>query len=253
MTQNSRSPRCIVIGGSKGIGRAIAELLAGQGAAVGIAARDIDQLRAVAGDFAARGIDVHVTPCDVRDADDVTMAIRELAGRLGGIDVLVNCASSFAREDNEDAWSAAFETDLMGPVRALKAALPFLRQSSDPAVINVSSVSGHQATPDRIPYGAMKAALEQYTASASVLHAGSGIRINCVVPGSTDIPGGIWDRIRQGDPALYEAAVRSVPLGRLARPEEIAEAAAFLASRKARWITGQCIVVDGGQIAGRRP
>jgi 3-oxoacyl-[acyl-carrier protein] reductase len=153
--------------------------------------------------------------------------------------------------NDEAGWASAFNTDLMGSVRAVNAAVPFLTKSGRSSVVNMSSVGARQAAPDRLPYVAMKAAVEQYTTSAARLYAGAGIRVNCVVVGSTDFPGGIWERIRQSDFARWERQKKSIPLGGFATPEHIADAVRFLISEQAGWITGQCVVVDGGQTVGR--
>jgi 3-oxoacyl-[acyl-carrier protein] reductase len=123
-------------------------------------------------------------------------------------------------------------------------------RSPQASVVTLSSVGARQGAPDRMPYVVMKAAIEQYTISAVRLYAPTRIRVNCVVAGSTDFPGGIWDRIRQASPERYDAARRSIPLGDFA-PQSIAEATLFLVSPRASWITGHCLVVDGGQTAGR--
>lgn len=239
------------MGGSKGIGRAITEAFAAEGASVAIAARTIEPLLILKSDLAKRGTKSHVGVCDVGSAISVKDFIASAAEALDGLDVLVNCASSISIVDDEEGWMAAFNTDMMGAVRGTNAVLPYLERSDCPAIVNISSVSSRQAKPDRLPYAAMKAALEQYTASSAIRLSPSGIRVNCVVAGSTDFPGSIWDGFRQTNFAFYEAGRKSIPLGGFAKPEDIANAVVFLASNRARWITGQCLVVDGGQITAR--
>jgi 3-oxoacyl-[acyl-carrier protein] reductase len=189
----------------------------------------------------------YVAVCDVGRSDSLTAFIEAAQATLGGIDVLVNCASAFATTDDDAGWSASIAVDLMGSVKASQAALPFLKASSRPSIINMSSIAALQATYKRPAYGAMKAALVHQTASNAKLLAPHGIRVNCVIPGSTDFEGGIWQRIRGADPTEYEATRGSIPLGRFATPEDIAKVVFFLASPDAGWITGQSIVVDGGQ------
>lgn len=244
--------RAVVIGGSKGIGKTIAKALRREGASIAVGARGAEALESVKEQLDDGLCEVYVAPCDVRDPLQVEKFIADAAVAMGGVDILVNCASSFAVEDSEAGWAAAFETDLMGAVRGVHAALPHLVDSDHPSVINTSSVSARMAHPDRLPYGAMKAALEQYTASAALLYASMGVRVNCVVIGSTEFPGSIWDRVRHSDPSFYEATKSAIPLGNFAKPENAADLVTFLASPRSSWITGQCLVVDGGQTVGRR-
>jgi NAD(P)-dependent dehydrogenase (short-subunit alcohol dehydrogenase family) len=243
--------KAVVLGGSKGIGRAIAQSLAAEGAQVAVGARHIEALRELQAQTRASNHAIHIGGCDVTKPASVERFILQAADDLDGIDALINCASSFSQINNEESWATAFNTDLMGSVRAVNAALPFLERSGRGAIVNMSSVGARQAAPDRLPYVAMKAAIEQYTASAARLYAQAGIRVNCVVVGSTDFPGSMWDRIRQTDAARWERTRGSIPLGSFATPENIADAVRFLISAQAGWITGQCIAVDGGQTAGR--
>jgi 3-oxoacyl-[acyl-carrier protein] reductase len=242
--------RAIIIGGTRGIGQAAASLLAARGASVAVGARDVGALQSTKEMLRASGNKVHVGSCDLGDTPSLERFVGESAEALGGIDILINCASSFSIADSEEGWESAFNIDLFGTVRAVKATVPYLRQCEAGAIVNVSSVTARQAQPDRLPYGAAKAAVEQYTHSAAKLYAPDRIRVNCVVPGSTMIAGGVWDRVRKDNLDLYNATIRSIPLGGLADPESIAEGITFLASNRARWITGQCLVVDGGQTSG---
>lgn len=242
--------RVVVIGGSRGIGYAVSRMLVARGARVAIGARDTAVLARVRDELCYEGATPYVGACDIADTPSTGAFIDFAATRLGGIDALINCASKFTRADDDAAWLEAMNVDLMGVVRAVRAAEPMLKQGGSSAIVTMSSVGSHTAHPHRRAYGAAKAALEQYTRATARLYAADGIRVNCVVAGSTDFPGGIWDEIRQANPEAYDATSRSIPLGGFAEPQDIAEAVVFLASERARWITGQCILVDGGQAAG---
>ena len=242
-----RRIKAVIMGGSKGIGRAISEAIVTHGASIAVGARGIDALVTLKIQLSERAGTIHVAACDVSDPASVRRFMPAAADALGGIDILINCASSFSSSNDEEGWKAAFGTDLMGAVRCVNAALPYLKASSGGAIVNLSSVGVRRAAPDRIPYVAVKAALEQYTASAALAYAQSSIRVNCVVVGSTDFPGSMWDRIKRANPKLYETTKAKIPLGGFASPAKIADSVLFLASPLASWITGQCIVVDGGQ------
>jgi 3-oxoacyl-[acyl-carrier protein] reductase len=239
--------RVVVMGGSRGIGRSIALGFAAGGAAVAICARGADGLaktRAELGDSAFTG------QVDLGDADAIARFIPEAAAAIGGIDVLVNNASGFGAADDEAGWAASVAVDLMAIVRASQAATPFLQQRPGGSIINISSISAFRATKRNPPYGAIKAAVMHYTASQAKMLAAEGVRVNCVAPGSIEFPGGVWEQRRTGDPDLYNGTLAQIPFGRMGTPEEIAEVVLFLASHRARWVTGQTIVVDGGQLLG---
>ena len=239
--------KVVVTGGSRGIGRAVTLGFAARGSAVAACARSGDALDALAAELAPFGRKTHLATCNVGHADAVSTFISNAASALGGIDVLVNCASALAVGNEGSAWSASVDVDLLGSVRAADVALPFLKGSAHASIINMASVGALKAVPLRPAYGAIKAAVMHNTTSSALALAVHGIRVNCVVAGSTEAPGGVWERISRTDPALYGETRASIPLGRLATPEDIAAVVFFLASPEAAWITGQSIVVDGGQ------
>lgn len=241
--------RVLVAGGSRGIGRSIALGFAAAGADVAICARGVERLRQTEAELRNLGATVHASPCDLADGDAVSTWVHDAAESLGGLDVLVNNASAFAGTDDEAGWGASLDVDLMASVRASRAALPWMEEAGG-AIVNVASISGLRSSARTPAYGAAKAALIQYTASQAVALAGRRIRVNCVAPGSIEFPGGIWDERRRKQPELYERVLRGIPSGRMGRPEEVAQAVLFLASDLASWITGQTLVVDGGQMSG---
>lgn len=240
--------RVIVMGGSRGIGRSIALGFAAEGAAVSICARGAAALEATRQEIAAQGVTAHAGSLDLSDADAVARYVPEAATVLGGLDVLVNNASGFGHADDEEGWAASLSVDVMAVVRGSRAALPLLGPGS--AIVNIASISALRASARTAPYGAAKAAVMHYTASQAKMLARRSIRVNCVAPGSIEFPGGVWDRHRTDDPALHAATLAQIPFGRMGRPEEVAAAVLFLASAAASWITGQSLVVDGGQLLG---
>jgi 3-oxoacyl-[acyl-carrier protein] reductase len=247
MTDSYRNKKVIVCGGSRGIGRSIAIAYAKAGAAVSICARSADALESTAQELRAFGGVVHSQTCDLGDGPAVLSYVAAAAKALGGVDALINNASGFGRSDDEEGWAASINVDLLATVRACRAAMPFLEQSQG-SIVHISSISGLIASARTPPYGAVKAALIQYTKSQASALAPKRIRVNCVAPGSIEFPGGVWDQAKQNNPTLYRGILASIPFDRMGTPEEVAEVVLFLTSHSARWVTGQTIAVDGGQM-----
>ena len=242
--------RIVVAGGSRGIGRAIALGFAAAGAGVSICARSRDALEAMRAELASHGHAAHAAPCDLADAAAIERYIAQAAEALGGIDVLVNNASGFGMGDDEAAWAAGIAVDVMAMVRASQAALPHLERAPGSSILNIASISAMRPAVRAPAYGAVKAAMLHYTASQAAMLARRHIRVNCIAPGSIEFPGGHWEERRLANDPLYTRILNGIPFGRLGAPEEIAEVALFLSSTHARWITGQTLVVDGGQLLG---
>lgn len=242
-----KGKRVVVCGGSRGIGRSTALGFAGAGAAVSICARSPGPLEATRAEIAALGVTAHAAGCDLGDRAAVTAYVAAAAEALGGIDVLVNNASGFGSQDTEEHWAQGLSVDVMATVRATHAALPFL-EASKGCIVNVSSISGYRPSLRTPAYAAVKALLINYTQSQAAMYAPKGVRANAVAPGSIEFPGGSWEARKSSDPKLYNGILASIPFGRLGTPEEVAEVAMFLASPAARWVTGQTIIVDGGQM-----
>lgn len=240
--------RVVVAGGSRGIGRSIALAFAAAGAGVSICARGRAALEATRAELAEHGVSAHAGACDLGDGGAIAAYIEEAAGALGGIDVLVNNGTGFGFADDEDGWQRGLEVDVLGTVRAIRCALPWLRRAQGANIINTVSIAALRYRTSGPPYAAAKAAIASYTGSLALKLAAEGIRVNALAPGSIEFPGGVWEQRRNDDPELYRRFRERIPFGRMGRPEEIASAALFLASPLAGWITGHTLVVDGGQM-----
>jgi 3-oxoacyl-[acyl-carrier protein] reductase len=247
MTFDFKGRRAVVTGGSRGIGRSIALEFARAGADVSICARGEKALAATRKEIEAHGGRCHAGQCDLADGAAIARYIGEAAKALGGIDILVNNASGYGASEEEDNWAACIAIDLMATARASRAAEPFIEKSKGGSIVNISSISGLHACVSDPPYGAVKAALFQFTTTQAMLLAPKGVRVNCVAPGSIEFADGYWDKIKKNDRAMYDRVKDAIPFRRHGLPEEVAYAVLFLASPLASWITGQTIATDGGQ------
>lgn len=240
----------LITGGTRGIGLASARLFADEGAQVVIVGRDVDR-----GTDAARRVLAGFEPGDVSRADDCQRILARTLEHHSHLDVLVNCAGIIFRnrtveQTTEEEWDQTFAVNVKGAFLMSKYALPALRESGG-AIVNVSSYVGLVGFAGASAYAASKAALINLTRSMALDHAREGIRVNAVCPGSvdTDMIHAAWEQFGNVEEAQRLWAAKH-PLGRIASPEEVAHAVAFLASEEASFITGTALPVDGGITAG---
>jgi 3-oxoacyl-[acyl-carrier protein] reductase len=242
--------RVLITGGTKGIGRSVAEHFAAEGADVAICARNAAEVAKTVETLAMTGVRATGRAVDVADHATLGQWVRDVAAELGGLDIVVPNVSALAIGQDEASWRAEFETDMLGTVSTVDAAMPFLEKSDAGAIVIIASVSGREVDFAAGPYGVFKAALVHYAKGLSFQLAAKGIRVNAVSPGNTYFPGGVWEKIENGNPDLFRQALALNPTGRMGRPEEMARAVVFLASPAASFVTGTNLVVDGALTRG---
>jgi NAD(P)-dependent dehydrogenase (short-subunit alcohol dehydrogenase family) len=228
----------IVTGTGSGIGRALAELLRDEGASV------------IGADLADADVE-----CDVSREDDVERLVEHAVAETGRLDVLCNNAGIGSTADavscSLEEWERVFAVNVRGVFLGTRAALPHMLKAGRGAIVNTASVAGLVGLRDRAAYCASKGAVISFTKQVAVQYAGTGVRCNCVCPGTVDSPwvGRLLDATDDAE-AARAALVARQPIGRLGRPDEIAKAIAYLASDDAEFVTGAAWVIDGGLAAG---
>jgi len=245
-----RGKAAVVTGASRGIGRSIALRLAEEGAGVAICARGESALREAEAELRARSVPVYAAVCDVANPKALDGFLDAARANLGRVDILVNNPSGFVFADDEAAWESTLKVDLLAAVRASQKVAPWMGSTGGGAIVHISSIAGLEAGGFPASYGAAKAALLSHAKSLAVALAPQKIRVNTVAPGSIEFAGGLWEQMKHNNPDLYGAVLKGIPWGRMGTPEEVADVVAFLVSKRASWVTGVCVVVDGAQHKG---
>ncbi len=240
---------CLVAGASRGIGRAIAHAFAREGARIAAIARGEADLTSLLAELPGEG---HVSiVADVTTADGADAAVDGAARGLGGLDIVIaNVGKSFARDaaQMDDADLAkSLDMNLWAAARVAQRSAPHLAKRGGGSITMISSIWGREGG-GAPGYNVAKAGVIALAKALARDYAAQGIRVNSVAPGSILFPGGGWDRRQKADPAaIADMVERELPFGRFGTPDEVADAVAFVASPRASWIAGACVVVDGGQ------
>lgn len=243
-----------ITGGGSGIGRAIAHRFAAEGVAIAIADWNLAGAQETVSQLEAKGGDALAVQADVRNVADVQAAVDATVARFGQVDTLVSNAGFSDGLDilttDEDRWDRNFDVIVKGAYHTVRATLPGMIERGDGAILTIASVNGLYGIGEHA-YSAAKAALINLTRNIAVRYGQDGVRANCICPGSIKTP--IWDEQVKADPGAFDNLVQWYPLGRAGAPEDVANAAWFLCSDQASWITGETLNVDGGLMAGNHP
>ena len=245
-----RGRRALVTGGTKGIGRAIVEAFAAEGADVAFCARTEADVIATAKAVGEMGVRTFGRALDVADGPALQAWVVDAAEEFGGLDAVVANVSALSIGPDEENWKAEFDVDLMHSVRVVDAAMPYLERSDAASITTISSVSGREIDFAAGAYAVMKAAVVHYAQGLAYHLAPKGIRANSVSPGNTYFEGGFWAYAEQNLPDLYNQVLAMNPTGRMGTPEEVAAAVVFLASPLASRISGTNLIVDGALTKG---
>jgi 3-oxoacyl-[acyl-carrier protein] reductase len=248
MDLHLKKKRAVILGGTRGIGRAIADTLAGEGADVAICARNADQVSEAVAALKDKGVRAFGASVDIMDGTALRTWIEKAAGELGGIDILVSNAGAMEQGPDVESWEKNFRLDVLGAVNAFQAAKPHLEKAAaekgDAAFIIISSVSAAESD-NAGSYGPIKAALVHLGKGLARQYAARRIRTNVISPGMVYFQGGIWHTVEANSPDFFKQAMSRNPTGRAATPQEIANAAVFLASPASSYTTGVNLLVDG--------
>jgi NAD(P)-dependent dehydrogenase (short-subunit alcohol dehydrogenase family) len=237
--------KAIVTGGTRGIGRAIAGLLADEGCDLALCARGRAGVEDTAAALAGNGVKAYGKVVDVADTKALRAWVAEAAEQLGGLDVFIANVSALAQAMDEESWRRSFEIDVMGTVAGVEAAIPFLEKSSAGAIVVIGTTGAIEIAGAPRPYASAKAALAPYVKALARNLAAKGVRANMVSPGNVYFKGGVWSTVEQNSPDVFKTMLSRNPMGRMGTPEEVANAVVFLASPRASFITGTNLIIDG--------
>ncbi|MEM7021642.1 MAG: glucose 1-dehydrogenase [Pseudomonadota bacterium] len=254
---NRYADKCVLItGGGRGIGRATALRLAGEGASIAVLDRDGAAAQAAADDVVKTGAKAIALEADITDRDAVGAAVEAVLAAFGRIDVLINNAARANRGNIEQTepedWQSEIDGTLTGAFLVTRAVLPSMVEAGKGAIVNLGSVNGLM-TFGNPAYSAGKPGLLSFTRSLATEYGPKGIRANMVSPGTIQTESPSWQRRLALDPQVFKKLAKWYPVGRVGRPDDIAAAIAYLAADEAAFVNGTNLVVDGGVTVGIAP
>ncbi|MFT5691104.1 MAG: 3-oxoacyl-[acyl-carrier protein] reductase [Oceanicoccus sp.] len=243
-----KGKKAVILGGTRGIGRAIVENLIKEGVNIALCARNPEQVAACIKELSGKGVTVIGEAINISNGEALKSWVCSAGEELGGIDILISNASAMTQGSSEEDWKAGLSIDILGLMNATEAAKPFLEKSAiengDASIISIGSVSSVNASAPSA-YGAIKGALVHYIKGLAKENAAKHIRANVVSPGTVYFKGGVWHMIEENMPDVFAATMKRNPTGRMATPEDIANATVFLASPLSSFTTGINFIVDG--------
>ena len=245
-----RGKNAAVAGATRGIGRAIASLLASESCNVSICARGKEGVDELVETLKASGVNAMGSALDATDRSAQADWIESSASTFGGLDIFIANVSALHPSTDEEGWRQSFEVDMMATVYGAETAIPLLKQSNSGAMVFISSIAALHAAAGKRPYGTVKASVLHYSKGLARELTSEGVRVNSVSPGNIYFEDGVWGKAEKNNPEFFAKMLAANPMGRMGRPEEVANAAVFLASPAASFISGTNVIVDGALTQG---
>lgn len=241
-----RGKKAIVTGATKGIGRAIVDLLAAEGVDIGLCARSADEVEETVRTLKGRGVNAVGEPVNVKDGDAYKAWLERTVQALGGVDIFVPNVSAGGGFDSEKNWFRNFEIDVMHTVRGCETLMPHLEKSGAGSIVIIATTAAVETFAVPMAYNALKGSMLVYAKQLSQFVGAKGVRVNAVSPGPIYFEGGAWEMIKGTQAKYFEATLAQIPNGRMGTPEEVARIVAFVASPAGSLMTGTNIIADNG-------